>query len=294
MEFDYFYGAQADQFSFYRIPKVLFTDMRFKSISTDAKTLYGILLDRMNLSAKNGWFDQNGRVYIIYTIDKIMEALGCAEQKAVKLLSELENKAGLIERKRQGLGKPNLIYVKNFIPAVRESQILNCENHNSGAMKSATQELRKSQANNTDFNYTDLSDTDSFHSGRDAETKTMDERSWLRSYFYEQLGIQDLKRDCPLDTDMVEEIWELVVDTCCSNRRMIRIAGDDKPKDVVKSQLMKLDIEHMKFVLSCLHENTTKIRNMKQYLLTTLYNAPMTMGNYYQALVNHDMANGLI
>lgn len=129
MEFDYFYGAQADQFSFYRIPKVLFTDMRFKSISTDAKTLYGILLDRMNLSAKNGWFDQNGRVYIIYTIDKIMEALGCAEQKAVKLLSELENKAGLIERKRQGLGKPNLIYVKNFIPAVRESQILNCENH---------------------------------------------------------------------------------------------------------------------------------------------------------------------
>lgn len=294
MEFDYFYGAQADQFSFYRIPKVLFTDMRFKSISTDAKTLYGILLDRMNLSAKNGWFDQNGRVYIIYTIDKIMEALGCAEQKAVKLLSELENKAGLIERKRQGLGKPNLIYVKNFIPAVRESQVLNCENHNSGAMKSATQELRKSQANNTDSNHTDLSDTDPFHSGKDAERETMDERSWLRSYFYEQLGIQDLKRDCPLDADMIVEIWELVVDTCCSNRRMIRIAGDDKPKDVVKSQLMKLDIEHMKFVLSCLHENTTKIRNMKQYLLTTLYNAPMTMGNYYQVLVNHDMANGLI
>ncbi len=85
--------------------------------------LYGILLDRMSLSAKNGWIDKNGRVYIIFTIDEAKMALNCAEQKAIKLLSELEKKAGLIERKRQGLGKPNLIYVKNFISAV-DSQLL--------------------------------------------------------------------------------------------------------------------------------------------------------------------------
>ena len=134
MSFDYFYGQQSDLFTFYRVPKVLFTNERFWNISADAKMLYGILLDRMSLSAKNGWIDKNGRVYIIFTIDEAKMALNCAEQKAIKLLSELEKKAGLIERKRQGLGKPNLIYVKNFISAV-DSQLLNCENHNSGTME---------------------------------------------------------------------------------------------------------------------------------------------------------------
>lgn len=120
MSFDYFYGQQSDLFTFYRVPKVLFTNERFWNISADAKMLYGILLDRMSLSAKNGWIDKNGRMYIIFTIDEAKMALNCAEQKAIKLLSELEKKAGLIERKRQGLGKPNLIYVKNFISAVDE------------------------------------------------------------------------------------------------------------------------------------------------------------------------------
>ena len=147
MSFDYFYGQQSDLFTFYRVPKVLFTNERFWNISADAKMLYGILLDRMSLSAKNGWIDKNGRVYIIFTIDEAKMALNCAEQKAIKLLSELEKKAGLIERKRQGLGKPNLIYVKNFISAV-DSQLLNCENHNSGTMEITTQELPKSQCNN--------------------------------------------------------------------------------------------------------------------------------------------------
>lgn len=151
MSFDYFYGQQSDLFTFYRVPKVLFTNERFWNISADAKMLYGILLDRMSLSAKNGWIDKKGRVYIIFTIDEAKMALNCAEQKAIKLLSELEKKAGLIERKRQGLGKPNLIYVKNFISAV-DSQLLNCENHNSGTMEITTQELPKSQCNNTDIN----------------------------------------------------------------------------------------------------------------------------------------------
>ena len=113
--FDYFYGAQAEQFAFYRVPKVLFTNDRFKYLSAEAKTLYGILLDRVPLSAKNGWIDEQGRVYIICTIEEIMEDMNCGNKKAIQLLSDLEEKVGLIERKRQGLGKPNLIYVKNFI-----------------------------------------------------------------------------------------------------------------------------------------------------------------------------------
>ena len=113
--YDYFYGAEAEQFFFYRIPKVLFTEERFRSVSAEAKVLYGLLLDRMSLSCKNGWLDRAGRVYIIFTIEEVMTALGCADQKAGKLLHELESKCRLIERKRQGLGKPNLIYVKNFV-----------------------------------------------------------------------------------------------------------------------------------------------------------------------------------
>jgi replication initiator protein A (repA) N-terminus len=115
MQYDYFYGAQAEQFSFYRIPKALFTDAQFKDLSTDAKVLYGILLDRMSLSLKNHWLDEQNRVYIIFTLEEIMESLNCANQKATRLMVELEKKVGLIERKRQGLGKPCLIYVKSFV-----------------------------------------------------------------------------------------------------------------------------------------------------------------------------------
>lgn len=110
MQYEYFYGAQAEQFSFYRIPKALFTEPNFRELSTDAKVLYGILLDRMSLSLKNQWLDAQNKVYIIFTVEEIMDALNCANQKATRLMVELEKQAGLIERKRQGLGRPNLIY----------------------------------------------------------------------------------------------------------------------------------------------------------------------------------------
>ena len=113
MTLDYFYGQSGELFSFYRIPKALFQEPRFQNLSTDAKTLYGILLDRMSLSAKNGWLDEQGRVFIIFTIEDVKRALCCADNKATKLLRELEE-FGLIERKRRGLGKPSLVYVKNF------------------------------------------------------------------------------------------------------------------------------------------------------------------------------------
>lgn len=113
-KFDYFYEEQAEQFTFYRIPKILFTDTSFVGMSTDGKLLYGLLLDRVSLSTKNQWIDKKGRVYIIYTLHAIQEALKCGDKKATKLLVELE-RYGLIERKRQGQGKPAIIFVKNFI-----------------------------------------------------------------------------------------------------------------------------------------------------------------------------------
>ena len=107
MTLDYFYGQAGELFSFFRIPKALFQEQRFQNLSTDAKTLYGILLDRMSLSAKNGWLDKQGRVFIIFTIEDVKRTLCCADNKAMKLFRELE-KFGLVERKRRGLGKPTV------------------------------------------------------------------------------------------------------------------------------------------------------------------------------------------
>lgn len=107
---------EADEFIFYRIPKLLTTDKRLRTLSTDAKFLYGILLDRMGLSIENGWLDERGDVYIYYTVEEIMKVLNCGSEKATKLLAELDGRSGigLIERVRQGQGKPTKIYIKNF------------------------------------------------------------------------------------------------------------------------------------------------------------------------------------
>ena len=133
MTLDYFYGQAGELFSFYRIPKALFQETRFQELSTDAKTLYGILLDRMSLSVKNGWLDEQNRVFIIFTIEDVKRALCCADNKATKLLRELE-KFGLIERKRRGLGKPSLVYVKNFSADSSKARFQNRENHDSGIL----------------------------------------------------------------------------------------------------------------------------------------------------------------
>lgn len=117
MNFDYYYGDESNQFAFYRIPRQLITGEAFKKLSTDAKLLYGLLLDRMGLSAKNGWYDDMGRVFIYYTLDEIQEDLNCGHEKAVRLLAELDTGKkgfGLIERVKQGQGRPTKIYVKRF------------------------------------------------------------------------------------------------------------------------------------------------------------------------------------
>lgn len=118
MTFNYFYGTEADQFSFYRIPKALFTDSYFKDLSSDAKILYGLMLDRMSLSIKNQWFDDKNRAYIYFSIEDIMELLNCGRNKAIKSMRELDDETGigLIDKRRQGFGKVNVIYVKTFMP----------------------------------------------------------------------------------------------------------------------------------------------------------------------------------
>jgi hypothetical protein len=266
MELDYFYGQQADQFTFYRIPKILFTDERFCDLSMEAKVLYGILLDRMSLSTKSGWLDNEGRVYIIFTNEEVMSALGCGEQKATKIFVELEKAGGLIERKRKGLGKPSLIYVKNFA---------------SGSDREDTKSRFKNR------------ETDPISSAPSAgsESDGMAERTRYRNYFEKTLGIRKLIERNPDEEDTITGMLDILVDTVCTKRAMIRVAGDDKPAEVVKGRLMKLEPAHISYVLQCLNESTAKVKNMRQYLLASLYNAPTTMSAYYQAMVNNDFAN---
>ena len=296
MEFDFYYGLQSQTFSFYRIPKLLFTDSRFSSLSAEAKTLYGILLDRMDLSMKNGWLDKQNRVYLFFTVQEIQESLGCGKNKAIQLMKELE-KMGLIERKRQGMGKPSFVYVKNIL-SCPESELKRFKNQTSGGLENKLQEVGKLNPNHTDYSQTDNNETNlSYPSNNASDHKEADvirKREDYCRYFREELGIDVLKAEYPSNADMIEELLELVVDTVCSSRAFIRIGKENLPAEIVRSRMMKLNAEHIRYLISCLNENTTKIRDIRQYLLTALYNAPATISSYYNQLVQHDMANGLI
>ena len=341
LELDYYYGNEAEQYSFYRIPKVLFTDSRFRGVSVEAKVLYGLLLDRMSLSVKNGWLDGDGRVYIIYTIADVMETLVCAEQKANKLLSELDaaKGVGLIERKRRGLGKPNVIYVKNFIrrlhapgqsawpdpsagPALSgrgpasaktgmppdmpgqlgdsESQIQNCENHKSGNVKIANLELRKSQTNNTDLNNTEMSETDPSINPHMPEnpgegTGQMDKMELYSAYcalIRENISYSILLERHPHDRERLDGFVELMAEICSSTRKTVRVNKEDMCTEMVKSRFLKLDSSHIEYVMDCLDKNTALVGNIRAYTLSALFNAPVTISQYYSSLVSHDMAHG--
>ena len=286
MTLDYFYGQAGELFSFYRIPKALFQEQRFQDLSTDAKTLYGTLLDRMSLSVKNEWFDKKGRVFIIFTIEDVKRTLRCADNKATRLLRELEE-FGLIERKRRGQGKPCLVYVKNFSSESSKESVKNRDNDDSCGSKIACQDPVKSRGIKKKENKTEMNNTNLILSD---ESEKMKNRELLEEYFSHSLEMDLLLRLYPDDEDTLYQIVNLLVDTCATNRKLLHIAGDDKPAEVVRSRFMKLNADHIRFVLKCLAENSSPIRNMKQYLLASLYNAPTTMQLSYQNQTNHDLA----
>ena len=416
IQFDYYRGMEAEQYSFYRVPKILFTAECFKELSCEAKVLYGLLLDRMSLSMKNHWMDEEERIYIIFTVEEIAELLNCGTQKAVKLLKELDSEKGigLIEKKRLGLGRPNVIYVKNFLfqkndeengntadlqncenhnsgvvkttiqefpksqfkndenhnseevetinteterlekePYLNEekeilknmeiemqengeigeenlqncenhnsrvvkttiqeypkSQFKNDENHNSGVVKTTIQECPKSQSNNTDINKTENNKTENNKTEKNKtessnilsnliypeKEKTIDEieqRNTYREIIRENISYECFQNDTPHAREEVDELVELMVEVMVMpDQGKIRIAGEDKLVSLVKSQFMKLTHAHIEYVCLCLNKNTTKVGNIKSYLLTALYNSALTINHYYQAEVNHDLYGG--
>ena len=253
VSFDYFYGGQSDTFSYYRIPRLLITGHQFKRLSTDAKLLYGLLLDRMGLSSRNGWYDELGRVYIYYALDEIKRDLNCGHDKAVKLLAELDTGKGigLIERVKQGQGRPAKIYVKQFttteIPQPQEepdplkepnprllksgsqdfglSEVLTSEKQTSRLPKTRSADFGKSEGNYNNIIYPDKSYIDpSIYPSTSGAIRQMDRRE-CREEVKENIEYQELAKR--YGHEDVDEILDLLTDTICSTRPTIRMGGEE-------------------------------------------------------------------
>lgn len=333
--FDYYYGIEAEQFSFYRVPRLLIKDERFKGLSSDAKLLYGLMLDRMSLSMKNGWLDDENRAYIIYTVDAIMEDLGCAKATCVKIMKELdtENGIGLIEKKRRGLGKPDIIYVKNFstitdantdentdnADKTTEVQKLNLKKSNMHTSRSSEiepQEVQDLNTNYTNINYTNINymnqsnlsnvdnvdivdnfceivdNNDSIDNDNDMyKNKNTDINTYIELIKENIEYEHHMKYDDWQNKALYDELFEIICEVVCVKRTKIRIAGEDYPYELVKSKFMKLNSNHLEYVIDCVNRRNTitNIKNIKQYLITSLYNAPNTMCHYYKQEARSDM-----
>ena len=336
IEFGYFHDYESEQFAFYRIPKVLFTDEYFRNLSSDAKVLYGLMLDRMALSIRHQWFDEEGKVYIIFTVEQVIQYMNCGRDKAMKTLAELDTKKGigLIERVKQGFGKPDIIYVKNFIlrtskdvknndeseesiqnreveevdlsesekstyrgrknrlQGVGKTDFKRSENTTYRGRKIRTTEVGKTDPNNTNYNYTDISNTDRSNTDLINLSDSSEQQSMDLMEEMELFQMNTAQR-CRLgEQQQLDEIVALIVETISIERENITISGVKYPYQFVKSRLLLLEESHIEYVLDCLHENTREVKNIKAYLLTCLMNSITTIGNYYQAKVNHDMYGG--
>ncbi|MDE7245336.1 MAG: replication initiator protein A [Oscillospiraceae bacterium] len=402
LDLNYYYGNEADQYSFYRIPKTLLTDPRYKGVTIEAKVLYGLLLDRMGLSIRNGWTDNSGRVYIYFTLEDTMQMMDCGHTKAVKLFADLEQ-SGLIERRRQGQGKPARIYVKNFIlpsqdnPADAEpepepedfqtsgfgkskplastsmdaqtpvdennvepshpvsdkmqtsdfgkselpvsasvntqtsdgersalllsvpAKAQTSDNGKSGASifapvetqtsekrklglpQNSSLDFRKINANKTDKKNTELSDTDLSPylsaptppvyapTGKSRQGMRTDEMEEYRELIKENIEFDRLAENHPYDVETLEGYVEMMAEVCCSRKEYIHISGENRAAGIVKSQFLKLNRDHIGYVLECMNNTTTRIKNIRAYTLAALYNAPNTMSQYYASRVSYDM-----
>ena len=308
IKLSYFYGREADQYSFYKIPKLLFTEEYFKKVSVEAKVLYGLMLDRMSLSMKNQWFDTEGRAYIYYSLEDIMDAMGCSNKKAISIMKELdiESGIGLIEKKRQGQGKPTMIYLKQFmiqdaqkcnnyisgeksaISEVKNLHVLKCKNVMSRSEEITHPEVKELHTNKNNMNNTELSNTESNHiiSGNDGMGFDVEAYTEI---IKENIELDILLERYPYDRELLIGIFDLILETVLCKNKSIIVASSEYPAELVRSKFLKLNMFHVEYAMDCMRKNTSKIHNIKKYLLAALFNAPSTISGYYQAEVNHDL-----
>ena len=284
------------------------------------------MLDRVGLSVKNGWLDSLGRVFIYFVQKDVQKFLRCGHNRATAFMRELE-RFGLIERKRQGLGKPAIIYVKNFsgsengalenegneieekAPAVQQEDASNKAlfSASGGAVQTArtgqsrvpaegSLDCPNRAANDTEKKETELSETNRIlpqppRTDRESSRygrNLMDEMRWFKEEIRANIDYEGLVWDYPCDSGIFDCYVELLAEACCAVRKTIRICGQDIPTAVVRSRFLKLDREHILYVRDCLCTTTSTIKNIKAYALAALYNAPVTKEQYYTSLASRD------
>lgn len=322
-EFDYYYGAESEQFSFVRVPRVLFTDKEhFDNLSNEAKLMYGLLLERMSLSRKNNQIDKHNRVYIIFPVEEIEESLDVGHEKALNLLKELDDQSGigLVKKKRRGLGLPSILYVKNFIvkgeqntdrvPTSRSTEnefrefgktdFKKSENQTSENPKNRLLEVRKSDSNNIDINNTDMSYTydqsidrsqagiQNFSPGADGLIDAI-ERSTVEEKVKKQIDY-----DCLIShpdssvVQMAEEIKDLMVDVLCGERSVVS-EGKRVSEETAKAAYRKITFDHVQYVMKSLVSYPDKISRIDRFLTVSLFNSVYTLTNSTFAGFEYDM-----
>lgn len=308
--YSYYTSAQASQNAFFRLPRALYEKECFRGLSNDAKTLYALMLDRMSLSLANEWLDEDGKVYINYSLEDIMTTLNCGKTKAVALLKELDSESGigLIEKKNMGIAKASVFYVMNFIcedeatdekecsdsieerigiASAEEDAVFNNRTH--ACPENEHDRVQNLNPNKNNINKTNMSKTNPILSINLTPEETIDEIEGYREIIKENIEYDSLLLAHPYDQKMVEGIFDLILEAVLSKNGEITISGDVYPKNLVKSKFLKLNYSHVEYVINCLGKNTTKVRNIKSYLLASLFNAGSTISSYYRAEVNHDM-----
>ena len=325
-EFDYYYGIEAEQFTFVRVPKVLFADKEhFGGLSNEAKLLYGLLLERMSLSRKNNWIDKHNRVYIIFPVEEIEESLDVGHEKALNLLKELDDQSGigLVKKKRRGLGLPSILYVKNFIvkgeqntdrvPTSRSTEnefqevgktdFKKSENQTSANPKNRLLEVRNSDSNNIDINNTDMSytydqsidqsraDFQNFSPGAVENDGLIDgiDRNTVEEEVKKQIDY-----DCLISypdssvVQMAEEIKALMVDVLCGERSVVS-EGKRVSEETARAAYRKITYEHIQYVMKSLVSYPDKISRIDRFLTASLFNSVYTLTNSTFAGFEHDM-----
>ena len=315
MQFDYFYGSEAEQFTFYRIPKILITSQFFKKVSDSAKLLYGLMLDRMSLSIRNGWLDDDNRAYIFFTTNDVMEQMCCGTEKATKMLAELDSEKGigLIERVKQGQGRPAIIYLKKFYDledkdttsqsstsknenqAFEESKNKTFENRKSRVSETESQDFRKSKCNynninNTDINYIYPINQDNYNI-QNSDTKT--EEEWIDRY---TKTVDEIKTQIDYDylinhaeCDIVDEVVNIMAEVMTVYRPKYKIEGDFIEYNAVVNKFRQITAQKLEICLLAYSRKIQRIKNPKAYWISTLYNIPLTSGIVLQNMINSDI-----
>lgn len=312
--FDYFYGNEAEQYQFYRVPQALFTNEKFSKISCESKLLYGFLLDRCGLSRKSKWCDEDGKLYVFFKQEEACEKLNIGKNKAVKIFDELEQ-TGLIVRKKQGQGKPTKIYVCNFTKEIAvkqedqtsaentEKEVQTPENRESDfsvTPKSNQTEVKtpkngKSKLSKTGSQYIySLNQTEINHTNpsiyREQETKqtsetdgwTDDEIAECEEFIKMNIDYNDLLRE-GVSPNTLDMIVDIMLEAYNPLNEFIKIQGQSVKRTIALRQYEKLDSDHIRYILDSINEEARKkkIKNMRPYLKSCLYNAPHSMDMYY-------------